>query len=69
MHFRHSEVQSRQDFQSALTGHVNAMSNRPIADQSAMVTALQEQLGLKLEAATAPLDVLVIKSISRPTAN
>jgi len=41
----------------------------PIADQSAMITALQEQLGLKLEAATAPLDVLVIKSISRPTAN
>ena len=53
-------------FDIALTWPVSA---DPIADQSAMVTALQEQLGLKIEAATAPLDVLVIKSISRPTAN
>jgi uncharacterized protein (TIGR03435 family) len=46
-----------------------SVGNDPIADQSALFTALQEQLGLKLESATAPLDVLVIKSISRPTAN
>lgn len=32
-------------------------------------TAIQEQLGLKLEAEKAPLDVLVIDSVQRPSAN
>jgi uncharacterized protein (TIGR03435 family) len=32
-------------------------------------TALQEQLGLKLESAKAPMDVLVIDSIEKPAAN
>ena len=32
-------------------------------------TALEEQLGLKLEPAKAPMDVLVIDSIEQPTAN
>lgn len=32
-----------------------------------LFTALQEQLGLKLEATKAPVDVLVIDSVSRPT--
>jgi len=41
----------------------------PVADQAAMYSAMREQLGLKLESATAPLDVLVIKSVSRPTPN
>jgi len=30
---------------------------------------VQEQLGLKLESGTAPLDVIVIERIERPTAN
>ena len=34
-----------------------------------LFTAVQEQLGLKLESTIAPLDVLVIESISRPTPN
>lgn len=53
-------------FDITLTWPVGADS---IADRSALLTAIQEQLGLKLEPATAPLDVLVIKSISRPTPN
>jgi len=32
-------------------------------------TALQEQLGLKLESATASVEVLVIDSVSKPSAN
>ena len=44
-------------------------SGDTVADQAAMFSALREQLGLKLESATAPLDVLVIKSVSRPDAN
>jgi hypothetical protein len=32
-------------------------------------TALQEQLGLRLEPAQAPAEVVVIESISRPTVN
>jgi uncharacterized protein (TIGR03435 family) len=35
----------------------------------ALVTAIQEQLGLKLEPTTAPLEVLVIDSAARPTPN
>lgn len=34
-----------------------------------LFTAVQEQLGLKLESTSAPLDVLVIESVSRPTPN
>jgi uncharacterized protein (TIGR03435 family) len=36
------------------------------ADTPSLFTALQEQLGLKLEAETAPLDMLVIDSAERP---
>jgi bla regulator protein blaR1 len=34
-----------------------------------LVTALQEQLGLKLESAKGPVDVLVIDSVQKPTEN
>jgi uncharacterized protein (TIGR03435 family) len=34
-----------------------------------LFTAVQEQLGLKLESTRAPLEVLVIDSVERPTPN
>ncbi len=39
------------------------------AERPEMVTALREQLGLKLEATRAPLEVLVIDSVQKPTPN
>jgi uncharacterized protein (TIGR03435 family) len=36
---------------------------------ASMVTAIQEQLGLKLDATKAPVDVLVIDKVSKPSEN
>jgi len=41
----------------------------PPSDGASLFTALQEQLGLKLESIRAPVDVLVIDSIERPAEN
>ena len=41
----------------------------PAPDAPSLFTAIQEQLGLKLEAGTGLADVLVIEQISRPTEN
>jgi uncharacterized protein (TIGR03435 family) len=41
----------------------------PTDDGPSLFTAVQDQLGLKLEPTTAPLDVLVIEHAERPTQN
>jgi uncharacterized protein (TIGR03435 family) len=41
----------------------------PDSDLPSLFTAMQEQLGLRLRAATAPVRLLVIDSIQRPTEN
>jgi uncharacterized protein (TIGR03435 family) len=41
----------------------------PDADGVSIFTAIQEQLGLRLEPSTAPLDVVIIESAQRPTEN
>jgi uncharacterized protein (TIGR03435 family) len=44
-----------------------ALANLPQTDGSSVMTALNEQLGLKLESTRGPVDVLVIDSVQAPT--
>ena len=46
-----------------------AAANIPSADGSSLMTALNEQLGLKLESTRAPVDVVVIDSVEAPVAD
>jgi uncharacterized protein (TIGR03435 family) len=39
----------------------------PVSDAPSFFTAIQEQLGLKLESTKGPVDVLVIESVEKPT--
>jgi uncharacterized protein (TIGR03435 family) len=48
-----------------MTGHPEVTPNAP----PSLYTALQEQLGLKLESTKANADVMVIDHIDKPSAN
>ena len=59
---------------TGLTGRYDytlTYASNPTPDSTApdIFTAVQEQLGLKLVPSTAPLEVLVIDSAERPSAN
>lgn len=50
-------------------GGLNAQPDSDPALPSTIFTAMQEQLGLKLEPQIGPVDILVIDHVERPSAN
>ncbi len=61
-------ITTRSDFELRWTPD-NTPADAPEASGQSIFTALQEQLGLKLVPATAPLSILVIDSATRPSEN
>jgi uncharacterized protein (TIGR03435 family) len=57
------------DFHLAYAPSAPGGAPAPSDDRPSVFTAVREQLGLKLEAATAPVEVLVVDSVSMPTQN
>lgn len=53
----------------ATVGQSNHSAASPEPSGPSLFTALREQLGLRLEASTAPVDTIVIEHIEKPTEN
>jgi uncharacterized protein (TIGR03435 family) len=65
-------IAGRFDFEvrfSVLAGRVSASPAAAAPQGPSLFTALREQLGLKLEPVTAPIEVLVIDEVHQPTEN
>jgi uncharacterized protein (TIGR03435 family) len=63
-----TELAGRYDFALDLTSYLPADRERPDLP-SMMLTAIREQLGLKLSATRAPVEVLVIDHVEKPSPN
>ena len=59
----------RYDFTVRWEGARGSAEQATVEEIAAMMTALQDQLGLKLESARAPEEVVVVDAVHRPTAN
>ena len=55
------------DFELKFTRDIGGSSNQPPSDAPSIFTAVQEQLGLRLEPARGPVQFLVIDTVSQPT--
>lgn len=55
--------------QGPAIGGRDAVAQPVDPDGPSLLTALREQLGLRLESMTSPADVLVVTAVARPTAN
>ena len=70
-------LEGQYDFDLAFTPDVKggpgvafgAACQAPAGDRPALSTAMQEQLGIRVEAGRAPVEVLVIDGAEKPTAN
>ena len=52
------------------TGNIEqVISTIGVDEQAALLTALREQLGLRLDTTRAPYEVIVVESVSTPTSN
>ena len=59
----------RYDFTVRWEGARGPAEQATVEEIAAMITALEDQLGLKLESSRAPEDVVVIDAVRRPTTN